>query len=143
MRKDLQRIAVAVVCITTSVLLFSAATKGDDSCSDKSLNGSYAYSADGYTTPVAGQPPFTPIAEAGVYTFDGAGNLSTENTISVGGQIIPRTKTGTYVVSANCTGSATVAGGVTFNFAITRAEKSIRFVVTRVGVAVTGTMDKQ
>jgi hypothetical protein len=125
-------------------VLFAAPTgRGEGRCSDVSLHGSYAYSANGFVTQTPSQPPFTPIAEAGTYTFDGSGSFSTTNTLSVGGQIIPRTATGTYTADADCTGSATISGGVSFNFAIARAARPIRFIVSTAGVAVTGTMEKQ
>jgi hypothetical protein len=94
-------------------------------------------------TDVPVQGPFTPIAEAGVYTFDGAGRLSTANTISFGGQIIPRNDTGTYSVNADCTGTVSLDHGVTFNFGVTRTAKEMRFVVTTPTVAVMGTMTHQ
>jgi len=81
-------------------------------CSVQTLHGSYAYSADGYVGQAPG--PFTPVAEAGVYDFDGSGSFSTSNTISFGGNIIPRTATGTYTVNGDCTGTASITGGVSF-----------------------------
>jgi hypothetical protein len=108
-------------------------------CSNVTLHGSYVYSADGFIAP----PPFTPIAEAGTYTFDGSGSFSTANTLSVGGTIVPRSATGTYTVNADCSGTADVTGGVSFNFAITRAAQSLRFVVSTAGVVASGTMEKQ
>ena len=115
----------------------------EQGCGTQSLRGSYIYSADGFVSDVPGQGPFTPIAEAGVYTFDGAGKFSTTNTISFGGQIFPRNDTGTYSVNADCTGSVNLDHGVTFNFGITRSVKEMRFVVTTPTVAVMGTMTRQ
>jgi hypothetical protein len=115
----------------------------EQGCGPQSLRGTYIYSADGFVSDVPGQGPFTPIAEAGVYTFDGAGQFSTTNTISIGGQIIPRNDTGTYSVNADCTGSVSLDHGVTFNFAITRSAKEMRLVVTTPTVAVMGTMTHQ
>lgn len=112
-------------------------------CGAQTLRGAYTYSADGFVTDTPGQPPFTPIAEAGVYIFDGAGGASTANTLSFGGVIIPRTDTATYSVQTNCTGSVSLAHGVTFNFAVSRSGSEIRFVVASPGVSVMGTMTPQ
>lgn len=118
----------------------SAEEQPQDRCSTQTLRGGYAYSADGYVGQAPG--PFTPIAEAGVYDFDGSGNLSTKNTLSFDGTIIPRTATGTYTVNGDCTGTASVTGGVTFAFMIERGGKGMHLVVTTPGVTVRGTMDK-
>ncbi len=115
----------------------------EQGCGAQTLRGTYIYSADGFVADVPGQGPFTPIAEAGVYTFDGAGHFSTTNTLSYGGQIYPRNDTGTYSVNADCTGSVNLDHGVTFNFAITRSAKEMRLVVTMPTVAVMGTMTHQ
>jgi hypothetical protein len=115
----------------------------EQGCGAQTLHGTYIYSADGFVAHVPVQGPFTPIAEAGVYTFDGAGQFSTTNTISVGGQIIPRNATGTYSVNADCTGSVNIKNGATFDFGLTRSAKDMRFVVTTPTVAVMGTMTRQ
>ncbi len=125
---------------TTTVPTVYAQEQG---CGAQTLRGTYIYSADGFVSDVPGQGPFTPIAEAGVYTFDGAEKFSTTNTISVGGQIYPRTDTGTYSVNVDCTGLVSLDHGVTFNFGITRTAKEMRFVVTTPTVAVMGTMTHQ
>jgi hypothetical protein len=136
-------IVLLVVGVSAAVVLPSirADEHPQDRCSDQTLRGGYAYSAEGYV----GQAPgsFTPIAEAGVYDFDGSGNFSTKNTISVGGTIIPRTAIGTYTVSGDCTGTASITGGVTFAFAIERRASGMHLVVTTPTVTVRGTMDQQ
>ena|SRR5437879_3681200 len=143
MKNKLIRLVTMSVVMGIPVLFAPPSARGEGNCSTVSFHGSYAYSADGFITQTPTQPPFTPIAEAGTYTFDGSGGFSTTNTLSVGGLIIPRTATGTYAVDADCTGSATINGGVSFKFAIARAAQSIRFVVSTTGVAVTGKMEKQ
>lgn len=143
MRRSLVVGLVVTLIFAGTNIVFTASADSDRTCSNNSIQGQYAYSADGVVTGTPGQPPFTPIAEAGTYTFDGEGGFSTKNTISVGGRIIPRSATGTYTVNADCTGSASITGGAAFDFAITRADKSFRFVVTTAGVAVTGIMERQ
>lgn len=138
MKREFGQVLAIALPIGIAVLSQAPSAHAEAACSDVTLHGSYAYSADGYAP-----PPFTPIAEAGTYVFDGSGHFSTVNTISVGGTIIPRTATGTYAVNVDCTGTATVTGGVSFNFAITRAAQSLRFVVSTPGVVVAGTMEKE
>jgi hypothetical protein len=142
MRASLVRIVAASI-VAASVLFTSSRAAAEDKCSNITLHGTYVYSADGFVAKTPGQPPFTPIAEAGTYTFDGAGGFTTTNTLSFGGLIITRTETGTYAVNPDCTGSASINGGVTFTFAIAQAAKSFRFVVSTTGVTVSGTMDRQ
>jgi len=124
----------------TSNSVLPRAYAADFGCGPKTLQGSYIYSAAGYL--VSGGSN-TPIAEAGVYSFDGAGGLSTTNTLSFGGAIIPRTGTGTYTVNSNCTGSAAVDGGVTFDFAVSRSNGEVRLVVSTPSFAVQGSMVRQ
>lgn len=138
MKRKLAPVLALALPMGIAVLSQAPSAHAEAACSDATLHDSYAYSADGYAP-----PPFTPIAEAGIYVFDGSGGFSTANTISVGGKIIPRTATGTYAVDVDCTGTGTVSGGVSFNFAITRAAQSLRFVVSTPGVVVAGTMEKQ
>ena len=49
---------------------------------------------------------FAPVADVGVFVADGQGKLSGSDTISDGGQIIPRTFTGTYTINSDCRGTA-------------------------------------
>ena len=133
-------IVMAVILVATVCINAAAEENG---CGTQTLRGSYIYSAAGFLAASPGQGPFTPIAEAGVYVFDGAGNLSTTNTLSFGGVIIPRTADGSYSVNADCTGSATANGGVAFTFAVTRSGHEMRFVATTATVSVMGTMTQQ
>lgn len=134
---------VSSLVIAIPALLPAANSHRERSCSNLTLHDSYAYSADGYVIQALGDFPLTPIAEAGRYDFDGSGGFTTTNTLSFGGTIIPRAATGTYIVNADCTGSADIDGGVSFNFAITSAAKSLHFVVATPNIAVAGTMERQ
>lgn len=128
---------------TASAALVAPAYAEINGCAVETLRGAYIYSADGFVTANAGQAPFTPIAEAGVYTFDGAGGLSTANTLSLGGTIRLRTDTGTYTVNTDCTGSVSLAHGVSFNFAVSRSGREMRLVASTPGASVMGTMTQQ
>jgi hypothetical protein len=142
-KKSSFRLLLLSLVVGTPALLAASDSHSQRTCSTLTLHGSYAYSADGYIIQPLGDSPLTPIAEAGRYQFDGRGGFTNTNTLSFGGTIIPRAATGSYTVNDDCTGSADINGGVSFHFAITRAAKSIHFVVSTPNVAVAGTMEKQ
>ena len=78
------------------------------SCTDATLTGRFAViNAIGFVP--AGPPPapLVPNAFVGLMTFDGAGHLSFEVTISVNGQTSRQVQLGTYTVKADCTGQLT------------------------------------
>lgn len=81
-----------------------------EACSAATLNGTYALTFSGFTTrdPIpAAINNFTPVAGGGLVTFDGDGNLSASETVSVGGLVNPVNTTGTYTVNSDCTGTFT------------------------------------
>jgi hypothetical protein len=89
---------------------------GDQACSVSSLRGTYAQQAQGTIVrqiPGFPPPPF-PLAEAGIVSFDGSGNLSGKTTINVGGVVIQPSITGTYTVNSDCTGTTTVYSSLGF-----------------------------
>jgi len=83
-----------------------------EACSDQTLVGHYAFTGQGFLTNSNTLPAltgaFAPVADVGVFVADGQGKLSGSDTISDGGQIIPRTFTGTYTVNSDCRGTATL-----------------------------------
>jgi hypothetical protein len=78
-------------------------------CSNATLKGTYAHRASGFET----APPALagPIVGVGTDTFDGNGGVTSVATLSVNGNIIPLTATGTYNVNSDCTGTYTIQGG--------------------------------
>jgi hypothetical protein len=81
-----------------------------EACSAATLNGTYALTFSGFTTrgPVpAAINNFTPVVGGGLVTFDGDGNLSASETVSVGGLVNPVNTAGTYTVNSDCTGTFT------------------------------------
>lgn len=75
-------------------------------CSNATLHNNYLYVANGFFAPpdfpqAFGQ--YTPLAFSGVIGFDGKGNLDGWDTVSLAGQIVPRTYSGTYQLKPNCT----------------------------------------
>ena len=93
-------------------------------CSVATLTGNYGFNNPGFTTPtksVSGNED--PFAVVGVFAFDGAGNLSSTDTVAFKGVISPGlTSSGTYTVNSDCTGSisftAGAHSGITFNTVI-------------------------
>jgi len=104
-----------------------------EGCSLETLNGGYglAFHGFGLITNSAVPAPisaFTPVAGGGIATFDGNGNLSISETVSLGGQILPLTLPGTYTVNPDCTGSLTAGSGFTavhLNLVIVRNGREI------------------
>lgn len=85
------------------------ATKG---CSLETLEGRYGLTFSGFTTRGTVPAPinaFIPVIGGGLVTFDGEGNLSASETVSLGGQIIPVNVPGTYTVNSDCTGTLTTS----------------------------------
>ena len=80
-----------------------------EACSDRTLVGRYAFTGQGFFTNSNTLPAltgaFAPAADVGVFVSDGQGELSGSDTLSDGGQIIPRTFTGTYTVASDCRGT--------------------------------------
>lgn len=93
-------------------------------CSSASLNGTYAYSSQGFTevTPDVSPAGFVPWAQTGLTVFDGRGGIPrgtfTAATTTAAGGVNHGTFAGTYTVNRNCTGTAVVKtdGGDTFHF---------------------------
>jgi hypothetical protein len=78
------------------------------SCGVHTLEGTYALTFSGFTTrgPIpAAINDFTPVAGGGLVIFDGHGNISTSETVSVGGLVSPVDVPGTYTVNSDCTGT--------------------------------------
>src|SRR6266404_5987173 len=71
-------------------------------CSDATLNGTYALTFSGFTTrgPVpAAINNFTPVAGGGLVTFDGNGNVSASEIVSLGSLLTPVNVMFTYTVN--------------------------------------------
>ena len=114
-------------------------------CSAATLNGTYGLTFSGFTTNGAVPAPITafiPIIGGGLVTFDGSGNLSASETVSLGGLILPVNVPGTYTVNSDCTGSLTTSRAH-LNLVIVRNGREILAVNTDHGNAVLDTFVKQ
>jgi len=115
-------------------------------CSAKTLNGTYALTFSGFSTrgPVpAAINNFTPVAGGGLVTFDGNGNLSASETVSVGGLISPVNVPGTYTVNSDCTGSFITTPNAHLNLVILRNGREIQAVNTVPGNVILDNFVKQ
>lgn len=116
-----------------------------EGCSTATLNGRYGLTFSGYSTNGAVPAPinaFIPVAGEGLVTFDGNGNLSASETVSVGGHVVPVNLPGTYTVNSDCTGTLTTANAH-LNLVIVRNGKEILAVNTDQGHVVVDNFIKE
>jgi hypothetical protein len=89
----------AIAAAAALALSIAPAAKADNKgCSNATLKGTFVHAASGFEA--AG-----PLAGVGTDTFDGNGGVTTTATISINGNIVPVTATGTYKVNPDCTGT--------------------------------------
>lgn len=78
-------------------------------CGPAVLAGTYAAQSTG--TAMMGPVGAGPFVSAGRWIFDGAGNVTVNDTINYNGNVLDRSYTGTYVVdSATCRATVTFSG---------------------------------
>ena len=129
----------AIAAVTALALGLAPAAKADNKgCSNISLKGTFAHRASGFVT----APPEMagPFAGVGTDTFDGTGGITGSATLSINGNIVPLTETGTYKVNPDCTGTYTVTsdgGSTTAFFVITDGGNEIQAICTDPGVVLT------
>jgi hypothetical protein len=101
--------AKAFTMAALTVLALAAAPIAEaagNRCSDAMLQGTFADKDTGLiTAPAALAGPFAGVS---LETFDGNGGMTTTGFVSLNGNIIPGTSTGTYKVNPDCTGTYTV-----------------------------------
>jgi len=77
-------------------------------CATPTLSGEYTFTASGFT--VSGTTQTGSQDEAGVFHFDGQGNVTAKYTDTQGGAMpVSETATGNYTVTGGCQASATLA----------------------------------
>jgi hypothetical protein len=136
----------------SSVLSAHAKDKDDEndrcprSCSNETLEGCYGTEITGS---IVAFGPVGPVADVGVLTFDGDGNVSQVSTVSLNGTILQgRASTGTYVVNPDCTGSLALhlpppAGESSLNFVIVNKGKELNLINTGNGRVLAGVAKRQ
>jgi hypothetical protein len=115
-------------------------------CSAATLKGTYVLTFSGFFTrgPVPGAiNAFTPVAGGGLVTFDGNGNLSASETVSIGGLITPVNVPGTYTVNSDCTGTFITTPNAQLNLVILRNGKEVQAVNTVPGNVILDNFVKQ
>ncbi len=111
--------------------------QAQNGCWNGSLHGSYGFQINGT---IVGLGPIGGVARL---TFDGAGNFTQTDNVSVNGfPIVPnRPGSGTYNVNADCTGTQTLnSGGQVIHtaFVIVGGGKQVLDVVTDPHLVITG-----
>lgn len=116
-------------------------------CSTETLEGCYATNISGSI--VSNAPPtlIGPVADVGVLTFDGDGNVSQVSTSSLNGTINQNVHLmGTYTVNPDCTGSYTLQlqfGPATSNFVIADEGREIEIINATTGRVLSGVARRQ
>ena len=86
----------------------AAANADNKGCSNATLKGTFSHTASGFE--IAPPAIAGPVAGVGTDTVDGNGGVTTTATISLNGNIVPLTATGTYNVNPDCTGTYILPG---------------------------------
>jgi hypothetical protein len=122
---------LAIAAVTTLALgIATTAKAADKGCTNASLRGTYSHIGTGFVT--AG-----PLAGVGTDTFDGNGGFTTTARLSVNGNIVSSTATGTYKVNPDCTGTYTIPGVTTLFFVIDDGGNEIKAICIDPGVTLT------
>ncbi len=113
--KSLLRHATAIpvmfTCVLFGVLPSARAENGARACSDRTIQGDYGFSAEGWLINNPGLPPQAPFRSLGIVHFDGRGNLTwVEHTVVNGfpADFEGATANGTYSVDSDCSGTAII-----------------------------------
>ncbi len=86
-------------------------SEAQSGCSLGTLHGAYIYALDGFTVAGEGASQRAPFAQAGREIFNGDGTMSGIGTASFNGDVVRVTYSGTYTVTADCTGAVTFTDG--------------------------------
>jgi len=114
-------------------------------CSVGDLKGQYLLVSQGVVGPPDARQP---LANVGLITFNGRGNLYGRETVNVGGTLVQSPFTGTYDVSATCAVSAEVLDAIgtarlTGVLVGQGANQEVRFLITEPGAVLVGTVKRQ
>jgi hypothetical protein len=142
---------IAMILVSASVLaLFLSLGRGEivpsahaqSGCTTASLQGTFGHSFSG-SRDVEG----TPTTGVGLVTYDGKGNLTGADSVSVNGDITPeRPITGTYTVNSFCAGTMTWItsfGPSEFTFVLVDGGRQMNFMQLTAGRSIVGSATKQ
>ena len=116
---------------------------GSPKCSNGSLSGTYAYVLTGVAGVSGGSYVYS---DTGQVAADGNGNLTSTSIANVGGTFSNINGTGTYSVTKQCSGTATVTtqpGTTNDVFAVVQDGQMVLFLETDTGTTVGGTGQAQ
>ena len=123
---------LAIAAVTTLGLGIAPLARADDKgCTNASLKGTFSHMGTGFITGVG------PYAGVSTDTFDGNGGITGTGSLSVNGNIVPVTATGTYKVNPDCTGTYTIPGVTTLFFVIDDSGNEVKAVCIDSGVVIT------
>lgn len=95
------------IAVLAAVILSVATMAGyGQRCSNRTTVGRYLVVCNGYLSP-GPNGPLLPAKELGIGNGDDEGTFSASGTVSVGGQILHQTVTGTEQLNPDCTGTIT------------------------------------
>jgi hypothetical protein len=115
-------------------------------CTNASVRGTFAFTANGFTVPGSPLPPALQgrFASGGTSVFDGRGSVTLNATSSFNGIVQgPVTAKGTYTVSPDCTYVSALDNGATFRAVIVNDGRELYILQTNAGVIITGTALRQ
>jgi hypothetical protein len=125
-------------------VLLAVSSASAQTCSNRSLKGSYGYTVTGSILTNQGPLAAGPFAAVGRITFDGAGGVQTVRWLSDNGAIVPNDPgSGTYSMNADCTGSFNITVGPPGNvvtltlFIVLDDTYELRGIVTTSGIVLT------
>ena len=135
---------LAIAAVTALTLVIAPAANAQNKvCSTAALKGTFVHTASGFVTSPGMAAPF---AGVGTDTFDGNGHFAGAATVSINGNPIPLTETGTYKVNPDCTGTYTAFSGAastTAFFVITDSGNEIQAICTDAGVVISHVFRRQ
>jgi len=106
-------VLAALAIVTTTSKQIVRPVYAASGCSDTTVAGSYGLTFSGFTVPGRNnKAKEVPFMGEGLFTFDGAGNLSGTYNGSQNGEIFTNSPyNATYTVTSDCTGTITGAPG--------------------------------
>lgn len=105
MKGNITRTTLLILFVVTLCLSLAPAGQAQDNgaCSSASVKGKWGFTTSGTVVGIG------PRASLGIFSLDGAGNLvNGKATASLNGSVTDETFSGTYTVSANCTGKLAI-----------------------------------
>ena len=148
------RSVVCVMVVAGFAAASASAQSNSETCNDELIKGTYGFTVQG--TKLAGLGPIGPQVGVAMTEFDGKGNLTQIDTITIDGKVVSDfthpPASGTYKVNTNCTGTFTLdftdgRPPVTTAFVVVWGGMEIDTVVTSAGgnqgILATGSVGKR